>query len=89
MPDVPYNGYYRADGKHVCACGALTTYQRFSGGREFYCEACGQQCDYPEGDGGPRARLLNQGPDGVAMLRAQMDQELARVKEERKADADA
>lgn len=75
-------GYYDDDGKHRCSCGVVSHYQSFSGGREFYCDACGMQACYPEGEGGPRARLIAQGPDGIAVLRAQMDQELARRKEE-------
>jgi hypothetical protein len=80
---VLWNGYYREDGKHVCRCGVLTRYQILSGGREFFCEACGTNGIYPEGDGGPRARLLDQGPDGIALLRAQMDQEIARRKDKK------
>lgn len=75
-------GYYDDEGKHRCSCGALTRYRMFSGGSEFYCESCGMEALYPEGDGGPRARLLTQGPDGIALLRAQMDQEIARRKDE-------
>lgn len=74
-------GYYE-DGKHHCECGELSRYRHMSGGQEFYCEACGMEAYYPEGKGGPRARLLSQGPDGIALLRAQMDQEIARRKDE-------
>lgn len=72
------SGHYDDQGRHICGCGEPTHYAAFSGGREFYCEACDDNGYYPEGDGGPRARLLDQGADGVAVLRAQMDQELAR-----------
>jgi hypothetical protein len=74
-------GSYDAEGRHVCECGALTRYASMSGGQEFFCEQCGTDGYYPEGVGGPRARLLAQGPEGVALLRAEMDQELARRKE--------
>lgn len=79
--EVPWNGYYAEDGRHVCRCGAHTRYAAMSGGREFYCEGCGNNGFYPDGDGGPRARLLDAGPDGIALLRAQMDQEIARRKD--------
>ena len=69
--------HYDEYGRHICDCGAPTTYQSFSGGREFYCPSCENNGLYPEGDGGPRARLLAQ-PNGAVALRAQMDQELAR-----------
>jgi hypothetical protein len=50
-----------------------------SGGREFYCPKCGYTGAYPHDfTGGPRARLLTQGPAGVAELRRQMREELAR-----------
>ena len=75
-------GYYDEEGRHHCECGTPTHYQMFSGGEEFYCPNCEIQGLYPEGEGGPRARLLAQGPDGIALLRAQLDQELARRKEE-------
>lgn len=74
-------GRYDEGGRHHCSCGAPTTYQAFSGGAEFYCEACDMVASYPEGEGGPRARLLTQGEDGIALLRAQMDQEIARRKD--------
>lgn len=74
--------YYReSDGAHVCDCGELTRYRLLSGGREWYCEHCGADGIYPEGEGGPLARLLDQGPDGIALLRAKMDQEMARRKD--------
>jgi hypothetical protein len=73
--------HYDEAGRHVCSCGAFTRYQSMSGGTEYFCQACGMEGIYPAGDGGPRARLLNQGPDGIALLRAQMDQEIARRKE--------
>ena len=59
-------------------CGGPTVYQTFSGGREWYCEACDTTGEYPEGGPGlPRATLLRT-PEGAVALRAQMDQELAR-----------
>lgn len=75
------SGHYDESGRHICSCGSPTTYQAFSGGREFYCPACEDNGNYPDGEGGPRARLLAEGQDGVALLRAQMDQELARLAE--------
>lgn len=62
------------------ACGAGTQYQMLSGGREWYCPGCGADGSYPaEGENLPRATLLRNGEAGVAALRAQMDQELARL----------
>lgn len=81
--DGDWMGFYGEEGTHFCPCGEPSRYQMFSGGTEWWCESCGAEGTYPEGEGGPRARLLAQGPDGVALLRAQMDQELARRKEER------
>ena len=64
------------------SCGAETQYQTFSGGREFYCPGCGNQGSYPEeGENLPRATLLRT-PEGQIALRAQMDQELARLRDE-------
>jgi hypothetical protein len=63
-------------------CGGPTVYQSFSGGREWYCEACDTTGEYPtDGPGLPRATLLRT-PEGTVALRAQMDQELARLKHE-------
>lgn len=63
-------------------CGGETKYQMFSGGREWYCPACGTDGAYPaEGDGLPRATLLRNGDAGLTALRAQMDQELARLQD--------
>lgn len=71
------SGYYDEAGKHVCEwCGAHTHYQALSGGREFWCETCQTTGFYPEGEGGPRARLLAQGDAGVAELRRQMEEHL-------------
>lgn len=82
LSEVPWNGRYDEAGRHVCVCGTHTQYQSFSGGQEFYCPGCKTDGSYPAGEGGPRARLLAEGPDGVASLRAQMDQEIARRKDE-------
>jgi hypothetical protein len=77
------SGYYReSDGKHICDCGAETVYQSLSGGREYYCENCENQGLYPEGEGGPRARILTQ-PGGADIIRAQMDKYFAEQKEDR------
>jgi hypothetical protein len=76
------SGYYEADGTHRCDCGAATTYQSMSGGSEFYCPSCDDNGLYPEGEGGPRARLLTQ-PDGKEKLRRIMYDEIARRKAER------
>jgi hypothetical protein len=74
------SGYYdEMTGRHYCDCGAPTVYQMFSGGEEFYCESCGNQARYPEGEGGPRARLLAE-PDGAPKLRRMMYDEIARRK---------
>ena len=71
-------------------CGGGTQYQMFSAGREWYCPACGSDGPYPaegdgpypaEGDGLPRATLLRNGEAGLTALRAQMDQELARLRD--------
>lgn len=62
------------------ACGGDTTYQAFSGGREWLCLDLGCEAtgEYPaEGEGLPKATLLRR-PEGVTALRAMMDQELAR-----------
>lgn len=76
-------GHYDEDGKHRCPeCGAATNYQIMSGGEEFYCPTCGTQGYYPAGDGGPRARLLTQGPEGVAELGRQMVEEMYKRKKE-------
>jgi hypothetical protein len=56
-------------------------YQSFSGGREWYCPGCEGGGKYPEGDGGPRARLLSV-PDGAEKLRRIMYEEIARRKGE-------
>jgi uncharacterized protein (DUF983 family) len=62
---------------HRCPdCGAETVYQTFSGGREWYCPACGADGEYPPDGQLPRATLL-QTPEGRVALRAQLDQELA------------
>ena len=73
------SGYYADDGTHHCDCGAATVYQMFSGGKEFYCGECGNQAYYPDGEGGPRARLLSE-PDGAPKLRRMMYEEIARRK---------
>lgn len=70
-------GYYDRDGAHHCSCGEPSRYQMFSGGAEFYCPACGMNANYPAGDGGPRARLL-QTESGRESLRQQLDEEIAR-----------
>lgn len=68
---------------HCCPqCGAETVYQRFSGGREWYCERCDINGEYPPDGPLPRATLLAT-PEGRVALRAQMDQEIARIAEER------
>jgi hypothetical protein len=63
-------------------CGGGTQYQMLSGGREWYCPACDTNGEYPaEGEGLPRATLLRNGEAGLTALRAQMDQELARLRD--------
>lgn len=62
-------------------CGAETHYRLFSGGREWICDN-EHEGEYPaEGENLPRATLLRNGPAGVTALRAQMDQELARLRD--------
>lgn len=73
------SGHYAEDGRHICTCGEPTVYQSFSGGREFYCEACDGGGYYPEGEGGPQARLLAT-KDGSYKLRRRMYDEIARRK---------
>jgi ribosomal protein L37AE/L43A len=68
--------------KHRCPnCENETTYQAFSGGREWYCEHCEETGSYPEGAAPRRAGLL-QTEAGRTALRAEMDQELARRRDE-------
>ena len=63
-------------------CSGPTQYQMFSGGREWYCPACDTNGEYPaEGENLPRATLLRNGDAGATALRAQMDQELARLRD--------
>jgi hypothetical protein len=65
------------------ACPGETTFKTVSGGREWDCldQACGADGAYPE-DETPRRLKLLQSPEGVIALRAEMDQELARRREE-------
>lgn len=68
------------------ACGCTDcVYAMFSGGREYYCPVCESNFPYPPveemGADAPRAVLL-QTEEGRIALRAQMDQELARLAEE-------
>lgn len=67
----------------VCPmCGGTdTVYAAFSGGREMFCPACEDNYSIP-GDSGdaPRAVLLRT-PAGRVALRAQMDQDLARLRD--------
>ena len=76
------SGYYDESGSHRCeTCDRPTVYQSFSGGREFYCLHCDYDGLYPDGEGGPRARLLSE-PDGAYKLRRQMYDEIAKRKSE-------
>lgn len=64
---------------YLCPDGHETVYQAFSGGREWYCETCGNNglYDYdamPESER-PRAWRLTQ-PGGVDQLRNEMQKEL-------------
>lgn len=63
------------------ACGGPTVYKVFSGGREWDCEDCDADGDYPEDETPPRLKLL-QSEAGRVALRAEMDQELARRRDE-------
>jgi hypothetical protein len=63
---------------HRCPKGHETTYQAFSGGREWYCEPCDMDGPYdyesmPEAER-PRAWLLTQ-PGGGAELMKRMAEE--------------
>jgi hypothetical protein len=68
-------------------CGGRNTHYRvFSGGREYYCPDCEYEGSYPppeemDPSERPRAMLL-QTEDGRVALKAQMDQELARLRDE-------
>lgn len=63
-------------GRHRCPiCGRATTYQAFSGGREWYCESCDTTGEYPDGEA-PRRVAMLQSPEGVAQLRQEMRAEL-------------
>lgn len=73
---------------HVCLeCGTETTYQAFSGGREWYCPGCGADGTYPDHMEDPPRAVLLQTPEGRIALRAQMDQELARLRDEQRGEA--
>ena len=72
------SGYYNEEGRHCCpACGNYTHYASMSGGREWRCD-CGMEGWYPEGKGGPRARLLDQ-PGGLEELKRQMQEHFAKL----------
>lgn len=82
--EVDSDGYFDVDDRHHCPLGHLTTYQAFSGGREWFCPTCHDGeggCDngiYPDAPAnvGPRARLLTQ-PGGADELKRQMDEHFA------------
>lgn len=65
---------------HRCpTCNELTTYQRFSGGREYYCAKCDDHGMYQEGDvRPPRVQMLADGK--VDELRGEMREEIAKRK---------
>lgn len=79
------SGYYEEEtGKHICpSCHNYTNYAAMSGGREWRCD-CGMEGVYPEGEGGPRARLLDQGPEGFEQLKRDMLEHLDSLKKEGK-----
>jgi transposase-like protein len=57
-------------------------YASYSGGREMYCPDCDDNFPIPDDESNPpRAKLL-QTWEGRAALRAKMDQELARRRDE-------
>lgn len=67
---------------HLCPyCGTPTSYQVFSGGKEWYCEPCDTNGCYPA-DETPRRLKMLQSPEGVVALRAELDQELARRRDQ-------
>lgn len=69
--------------QHLCpTCGNATTYQAFSSGKEWYCETCDINGEYPQDQTPRRAKLL-QSEAGRIALRAEMDQELARRRDAR------
>jgi predicted RNA-binding Zn-ribbon protein involved in translation (DUF1610 family) len=70
-------------------CGTETRYAPLSGGREYYCPKCDDNGIYPdkalEGQPLARATLLRDGEAGATVLRAQMNQEIARRRDEARA----
>lgn len=59
------------DDRHRCPdCGAPTTYQAFSGGREWWCEPCQMDGRYPDGEGPRRVQMLRAGR--IDELKAEM-----------------
>lgn len=70
-------------GGHRCPeCGAETVYRVFSGGREWCCQNCDADGEYPVGQT-PRRLLWLQTEEGRTALRAEMDQELARRRDQK------
>lgn len=68
--------------RHRCTeCNAESVYQVFSGGREWHCPNCHSSGEYRH-DEAPRRAALLQTEDGRTALRAEMDQELARQRDE-------
>jgi hypothetical protein len=67
---------------HTCpSCGTETRYAAFSGGREWQCPGCDDSGFYPDDAPPIRAHLLRTEAGRVA-LRAEMDQEIARRRDE-------
>jgi hypothetical protein len=61
------------DGPHRCPnCGEPTVYQAFSGGREWYCDPCDMNGEYPATMPSPPRATLLQTQEGVAELRRQI-----------------
>lgn len=65
-------------------CGTENnTYQSFSGGREMWCYDHDDTFMIADAEGPPPRATLLQTPEGRIALKAQMDQELARLRDAR------
>lgn len=81
--DVPVESAPAAEDEprspHRCPdCDEPTEYQRFSGGREFYCRPCDNHGMYPEGAAPPRLQMLADGK--FDELRQEMRAEIVKRK---------
>jgi 8-oxo-dGTP diphosphatase len=72
---------------HRCpACNERTTYQSYSGGREFYCPGCGNHGLYEPGEAPRRVQMLAEGR--IEELRVEMREEIARRRPQPEAPAE-